>query len=233
MKINNKRRLIIAGIVFSPVIAAAVAFPFFARARENARRESCQNNMKMIAMAMALYAKDYDDRLPPVALQSATETYRVLKLNETAWKAGRKYEPPSPYGWSDALHPYCRSHGVLHCPSDYGLVEPNSDGPAPGYTSYWLNSRVAGRRRASLKASNIIMNGDGTSGPTSTARYAISGPPADLSPEPTNQDGTTQPPWPQRHLGGANYSFVDGHFKWLTPEMVSTAAGAKYTFAPN
>src|SRR5688572_30806831 len=45
-------------------ILAAVLFPVFARARENARRSSCQSNLKQIGLAFEQYIGDYDERYP-------------------------------------------------------------------------------------------------------------------------------------------------------------------------
>jgi type II secretory pathway pseudopilin PulG len=45
-------------------ILAAILFPVFARARENARRSSCASNLKQIGLALAQYAQDYDERMP-------------------------------------------------------------------------------------------------------------------------------------------------------------------------
>src|SRR5215217_5547109 len=45
-------------------ILAAILFPVFARARENARRASCQSNMKQIALGVLQYVQDYDERYP-------------------------------------------------------------------------------------------------------------------------------------------------------------------------
>src|SRR5438093_3030967 len=41
-------------------ILAAILFPVFARARENARRASCQSNLKQIGLGMEQYKQDYD-----------------------------------------------------------------------------------------------------------------------------------------------------------------------------
>ena len=41
-------------------ILAAILFPVFARARENARRTSCISNMKQISLGMLQYVQDYD-----------------------------------------------------------------------------------------------------------------------------------------------------------------------------
>ncbi len=42
-------------------ILAAILFPVFARARENARRASCQSNLKQIGLGIFQYAQDYDE----------------------------------------------------------------------------------------------------------------------------------------------------------------------------
>jgi len=46
-------------------VLAAILFPVFARAREQARRVSCAANLMNIGLATKLYATDHDDLLPP------------------------------------------------------------------------------------------------------------------------------------------------------------------------
>ncbi len=45
-------------------ILAAILFPVFARARENARRTSCISGMKQIGLAFIQYSQDYDETFP-------------------------------------------------------------------------------------------------------------------------------------------------------------------------
>ena len=45
-------------------LLAAILFPVFARARENARRTSCLSNLKQIGLAMMQYTQDNDERYP-------------------------------------------------------------------------------------------------------------------------------------------------------------------------
>lgn len=45
-------------------LLAAILFPVFARARENARRSSCQSNLKQIGIGIAQYTQDYDEKMP-------------------------------------------------------------------------------------------------------------------------------------------------------------------------
>lgn len=46
-------------------ILAAILFPVFARAREAARKASCQSNLKQIGLGFTMYAQDYDEVMPP------------------------------------------------------------------------------------------------------------------------------------------------------------------------
>jgi len=85
----------------------------------------------------------------------------------------------------------------------------------PFYTDYWMNFNLSVRKNEN---SNLILLGDG-GGNGSNARYAMRGFPANwrsMGDEQAKYE--IQPPWFQRHLGGANYAFADGHVKWLRPE---------------
>jgi len=47
-------------------ILAAILFPVFQKVRENARRASCQSNMKQIGLAITQYTQDADEKFPGV-----------------------------------------------------------------------------------------------------------------------------------------------------------------------
>ena len=42
-------------------ILAAILFPVFARARENARKSNCLSNLKQLGNGMMMYVQDYDE----------------------------------------------------------------------------------------------------------------------------------------------------------------------------
>lgn len=92
-------------------ILAAILFPVFARARENARRSSCQSNLKQIGLGIMQYTQDYDEKLP---------------MSE--WV----YIGPSVHGdvttdtvmWIDEVQPYIKSTQIFKCPSDSNATWP-------------------------------------------------------------------------------------------------------------
>lgn len=77
-------------------ILAAILFPAFARARENARAASCLSNMKQMGLAIEMYKQDYDGWYP----------------------FGARKDPGVTTDWYHAfLDPYIKSNQVIHCPS--------------------------------------------------------------------------------------------------------------------
>ena len=77
-------------------ILAAILFPVFARARENARRASCQSNLKQIGLAELQYVQDYD------------ETY-----------SGSFRDNPGTdrVSYAEMIFPYTKSTQIYACPS--------------------------------------------------------------------------------------------------------------------
>lgn len=84
-------------------ILAAILFPVFARARENARRSSCQSNMKQIGLGYAQYTQDYDEK------------YTVSQLGGSTYTL---YPGGPIMTWDLLLQPYLKSYQIMTCPSD-------------------------------------------------------------------------------------------------------------------
>lgn len=80
-------------------ILAAILFPVFARARENARRSSCQSQEKQIALGVIQYTQDYDNTYPNVSPWTATGALST-----------------------DPIQPYMKSTQIFVCPSDTGTA---------------------------------------------------------------------------------------------------------------
>lgn len=90
-------------------ILAAILFPVFARARENARRASCISNMKQIGIAMNMYTQDYDERLPEPGLGGVFR-------NASNTGLGQLFMGVLPFHL--AVQPYAKNYQVFACPSD-------------------------------------------------------------------------------------------------------------------
>ena len=81
-------------------ILAAILFPVFARARENARRASCQSNLKQIGLGLLQYTQDYDEKFPlGFSVEGGVTRY-----------------------WPQLTQPYMKSEQVYICPSTTGHV---------------------------------------------------------------------------------------------------------------
>ncbi|MEA3376451.1 MAG: DUF1559 domain-containing protein [Armatimonadota bacterium] len=176
-------------------ILAAMLFPVFSQAREKARQTSCLSNMKQIGLAMMMYMDDYDDQFCKVTCSQG----------------------PAPYKWFDPIDPYLKNKQILFCPSLRG----QSDKGTPK-TDYVLNGCFAqGAHRAMF---------DDPSAQIMVAEREASRPREGYRPWPN--DGVS---WDDlstyahgatphnhfnhlshdRHNGGCNYTFGDGHAKWL------------------
>ena len=86
-------------------ILAAILFPVFARARENARRSSCQSNLKQIGLGILQYAQDYDEKYP----MSRSPNIPFGTFMNTG-------DAP----WHLAVQPYVKSVQLFKCPSYTG-----------------------------------------------------------------------------------------------------------------
>jgi prepilin-type N-terminal cleavage/methylation domain-containing protein len=115
-------------------ILAAILFPVFARAREQARKSTCTSNIKNITLATLMYVQDYDETFPVVA------------------RSGVEWTDQGGYlSYWQHLQPYAKNTQVFGCPSDTGCPPwPGDLRTGPLYknkkclTSYWLNLPFAG-----------------------------------------------------------------------------------------
>ncbi|HHX38651.1 MAG TPA: DUF1559 domain-containing protein [Armatimonadetes bacterium] len=169
-------------------ILAAILFPVFARARENARKSTCQSNLKQIGMATMQYLQDYDEMFPVywhdsghnLNVQTRLEPYMkntqlwVCPSNSAPYYyywdnpsgTGAVTGPKGSYGWNITLgyNTTVRSLAQVQQPSETGM---------------WADS---------------IGNG-------SSSQFTIL--------QENNLYRTSVP-----HSDGGNMCYVDGHVKW-------------------
>jgi len=182
-------------------ILAAILFPVFARARENARRASCMNNLKQIGLGFIMYTQDYDECYPSVNWTGGT--YRFPNG-----------DPSSANPWYLKTYPYVKSVQLYNCPSapdDLKWDGSYRGGPfSYGANLHFFTSAGSQNLAGVDKPSQTVMVVD--------SNYQ--------SMEPFLNDG--QAPWwnvdralLDRHLSGANILFGDGHVKWMKLDRTS------------
>ena len=176
-------------------ILAAILFPVFAKARENARRASCSSNMKQIGLGFMQYAQDYDETYAP----------RANSLGN----------------WRQLVQPYVKSTDLFKCPSNtQNRLDANDPATTPFpkiKRSYSINPRMSagdtGTAMSEIQspATKILCaearNNDWSDYGANWWTWGA----ADWG-----NNGFAG------HLGTANYLFGDGHVKAIKP--TATAA---------
>lgn len=100
-------------------ILAAILFPVFARARENARKASCASNLKQIGLASTQYSQDYDEALYPHRFNVATDGNLLLTANGGPGPDAKiTGDARNRIFWISLLQPYAKSYQVFVCPSN-------------------------------------------------------------------------------------------------------------------
>lgn len=199
-------------------ILAAILFPVFAQARENARRASCQSNLKQIGLAVMMYTQDYDETYP-----------RAQQCANTACNA-------YVYWYGDLLEPYVKNSQLFRCPS-------STTRESISLGSYGANQQLLVARDAvsgPLKIASVpaaaktymildygewrIYGGVSFMRTASNSRYLPGiGKIRNLSPDSCPTRTGSNPDFYSsfkndcmsgRHLGGLNVAYADGHVKW-------------------
>jgi len=122
-------------------ILAAILFPVFARAREQARKTACLSNLKQIGLGTLMYVQDYDETFPWLAMDD-----RNIDGN-TGLTYGMVTGPPKwPVDLNNkrglfmefTLQPYIKNYGLFGCPTlRPDPMRPAADGlPNNAYGSY-------------------------------------------------------------------------------------------------
>ena len=209
-------------------ILAAILFPVFARARENARRASCLSNLKQMGIGIMMYTQDYDEMYPDstttemvwmYAVQPYVKNYNVFACPSSDQGYGGT---TASYDFSDHNYAYIQAgnYGCNFLLMKYGAVNinyaplPNVNlasvvSPAATYLVMDSGYFYTDPTHALHTSSWAYLPGSGSLGAVLSASTF-----ARLVPDFNNG----------RHFQGVNVMFADGHAKWLPSQKIYTAA---------
>jgi prepilin-type N-terminal cleavage/methylation domain-containing protein/prepilin-type processing-associated H-X9-DG protein len=193
-------------------ILASILFPVFARARENARRASCQSNLKQIGLGWMQYAQDYDETMPSAVDGGTGATYPPNSgwMNYTAFPANKTAKSFHPELGS--LYPYIKSTQIFVCASD-------TQGQSSG-NSYAANACVFQVGTNSSRPGKSLAAFDET-----TKWFLLGEENSDAPAQGSTDDGymIVGNTFTDRHLDGTNLLFLDGHVKWYRNETARSS----------
>ena len=137
------------------MILAAILFPVFARAKQQAQKTACINNLKQIGYAIQQYMNDWDNRFPLVS-GAGPEIDKAFFSSSTNYRGSS-----ADWRWfQNLVVPYARNQKIFMCPSAQNIIWSTTSGdvdvrvnnwagatpggvaPPQGYdppTSYWYN----------------------------------------------------------------------------------------------
>ena len=180
-------------------ILAAILFPVFAKAREKARQTSCLSNLKQIGLAGMMYAQDYDDVYMKFCNDNGDGTSKWGTLLGCFYSGAR-------------LQPYVKNENVWRCPSSGRNCDPTCFAMLYGdYGTHCPTSDMV--PMAKIKAPAQVMmfietNGIAPACPNGNCSF------------PARIDWIVE-----RHNGGTNVAYFDGHSKWSKWELVRNYTG--------
>ncbi|RYX83372.1 DUF1559 domain-containing protein [bacterium] len=182
-------------------ILAAILFPAFARARENARKISCMSNMKQIGLGILQYTQDYDEKMPPRA--NDIGSWRVI--TQPYLKSTQLFSCPS--NTLNATNGADAGEAAIGIKRSYGAPQlaTNAGVLATGIPSDSMWRAYDGVSLARVDSpSQVLMIGE------TTGDYS------DLPINNTDWGGPNNYVF-SGHLSFANWCFADGHAKSMKP----------------
>jgi len=198
--------LAIVGIL---VVLAAVLHRLVMTGNEKRATDGCIQNERKLSGALQMYATDADDTLPMAYYPAKVGP----PFTRFSWRAGAG---KASWNWADIVWPYAKNIAIYACPADKSGPFISAGVAAPGAVlSYGLNyyfyAQPTGVRR-------FTKNGGGLSEIPSPLSQILLGETASaLGNELIRPDEFLAPDGTityERHRGGANYVFADGHLEF-------------------
>jgi prepilin-type N-terminal cleavage/methylation domain-containing protein len=194
-------------------ILAAILFPVFAQAREQARKTQCLAHAKQIGIGLAMYRQDWDGRGPfggwPITWSGQFNVH----------------SPQSKYheDWQFTLQPYVKNAKMFRCPSD--KIAYNERPISYLYNNNLNSGHIPTPEAAVQNSSDVVVIWEGTAPPSSSTEAA---PPADLAAQFPPKAFREYTVWGSnaallgsdkfglpRHQTGGNVIYFDTHAKYV------------------
>lgn len=185
-------------------ILAAILFPAFARARENARRASCQSNLKQVGLGVMQYTQDNDEKFPFYNEVDPDIVYTFVTSSGT-------YNPFL------AIQPYIKSFQIFNCPS-----ATTGSGVGNDSTSYFGNG-VIFRSNTGLSLAAVSQPALRAMVQESISKESYLAFRPRLTSATTGQYWVALPHYSNAHMDGGNLLFADGHVKWRKQSSICAA----------
>jgi prepilin-type N-terminal cleavage/methylation domain-containing protein/prepilin-type processing-associated H-X9-DG protein len=230
-------------------ILASMLLPALSRAKDKAKSGSCLSNTRQLQVCWHMYALDYNDNMPPNAIDDSH-----------AWIDGSgnnlAYDLPGATNLltiqRGLLFPYNSQVRIYVCPGQNRVM---IDGklrilPLPPARSYSISGQMDGGSWNGHGVDPIILGSNPASAPAYSKTTQINRPPPALAfvfvdeSEYTIDDGyfavlVNEDTWQNypavRHGGSAGFSFADGHSeikKWIEPSTANLTLYTGFSRAP-
>ena len=200
------------GVIAIIGILSAVLFPVFAQARDRARSATCMANTRQFVLALTQYVQDYDETYP-----------RDTFDGQRTW-------------WMAAIQPYIRSDVLWRCPSRSSSAAWAAPGQGHRFTAYGYNWFFLGTAYPGMR---IVVDGEIYLSASLCTLAEVHTPSQTLAIAESSyyngdlrNDGVVYAIYPpgiswswalpygdlsNRHFGGGNAAFCDGHVRWFRP----------------